>query len=603
LGRGLPEDNEAGQALAVVILLVAVLIVAASVGVIAVTRSGATSRLASDRQVAQGAAQSGAELFFVSLNNGGAFPPAGTAQSARNVYPVGLAGNITSTAWYQLTGTGLAACPATLTATCIQITDALQQITNSATSSPPYLINVQVDARTNCRSGTVAAPTGCALARLEQRISPRQFTNYMEFDNSEFLDPQLYGQQGGTYQSWYTSCTSGGTAIGDVTAANNSLVSSICQVPAYLGPSAYYNTAGTSSGDVLGPIATNDQAVYICGTGPTQAGQPLFNATPQATGSNSTLPQVVQEYPVPLTSTNAQACTGAPVNPGQAVAASGLPLSTSPLAQIASSQDTFSSATNIVLSGSTTPSASTYSSNPQNGTPVTASKWPATGVIYVNGNAYVSGAACQGVTVAASGNIYIVNNIINQRLHATGTGCAGSIGLVAGGSVVVQPAFVGQVCTTTGPCTGTATSTQIQCWTDSYAECQVVDAAVMALGYAGGTSLPAPTSAPGGGSFYLQGWNTDIPPQGALPTGGGQPTCGTSGEDCALVFTGSITEAFRGAFGVYATSTGTAIVGTGINKQFSFDTSLVSSQPPYFLTPVSGIWQRTGTTYSGGLQQ
>ncbi len=70
---------------------------------------------------------------------------------------------------------------------------------------------------------------------------------------------------------------------------------------------------------------------------------------------------------------------------------------------------------------------------------------------------------------------------------------------------------------------------------------------------------------------------------------------------CALVFSGSITEAYQGAFGSYLPTSNGPAIATGIAKNFTYDQNLAYHEPPYFLQPVSGAWQRQGAVFTGGL--
>jgi hypothetical protein len=634
-----------------VILLIAVLIVATSVGVVAVARSSVVSRGATDKQVAMSAASSGADLFYAALNSAGngAFPSATTGAGAAcfngssqpqvcvDQYPTTLDDStgaaVTSSSWYTMSSSGLVNCataPQAITTTCLNFTDVLAPLSSATkgayTAGSAFEINLQVDAKSNCRVGswTGSTQTGCALSRVEQRLTPRQFTNYLEFDGSELLDPWLFAQSGGSYPNWYSSCTSSGTLLGDADLANNTTTASgasasvqdTCVVPAYLGPSSYTQVTGSPLGDTTnGPLATNDQTFFTCGT---SGNFPSFNGSVQSTNTSSAHPGVVQAYPVPQASSVGTCQSGGSYNT-QTVAASPLPQAVSSLASDAASQDVYTpggGAEEITLAGTST-SSQNYISQLWGTSSTTTNPWPATGVIYVNGNAYVSGTSCSGVTIAASQNIYIVDNVTNGRLLGT-AGCNGSVGLVAGGSVVVIPALVGQTCPTTlaaGACSGAATANQIECWVppNNDGNCQTIQAAVMALGSAsGGTinpltgslSLPSPS---GGACPYSATLLSPYQPNGYWPlsnySGGGSSltTPDVSGNSNTGLIQGS-----PSTWGARTTPQPLACDGTqtvyyaaatGTNTQFIATTNPVSSDQQGSVA----VWFKSSAGGSGTL--
>lgn len=622
------RNSEAGQALAMVVALVALIITASAISVIALAGSVTSARISSNEEIARASAVGAARIFSAALDSTTFFPPPGTATVATNVYPKGL--TVTPAKWYEMGPSGLTSCTETTKALeipCIRITDRVQKLSYTAPGSngttalaSPYAINLQVTVRSSClKPGN--PPVGCQLNRLEERIAPRMFTDYVEFDNSELLDPLLVvqGYPSISYTSWYQHCTNAGVVKSDVTSSiiqgsGTSLTAGpyahTCLVPAYLGPDAYSHAPGTTSGDVLnGPIGTNDATIFVCGHGSTQ---PKFDERPVASG---TLPRHIgatAEYPLPAG--GGTRCTGTPPA-GKIEGKTVLPHSDFIYKTIATPADTYTSSTYIALCG--TLSTNTYAATGHRGhggPEVTCSRhtqkpWPATGVIYVNGTAYVSGTICQsGVTIAATGNIVIVNDLINERLDGYTT-CAGSIGLVANRAVVITPGETGEHCPKTGigPCSGNPSgkTPRILCWQNSLGlpGCQIVEAAVMALGdNTGHTKVPAPaTRALLGGSFYERGWGSLLPPETVAKKTTGTLSCG-SGVSCIMQFIGSITENFRGAFASYTETTKGPVLATGIAKSITFDPVLATQQPPYFLHPLAGIWQQEGLTYTGALQ-
>ena len=501
------RSDERGVIMITVIILCTIMLAVTALTVVAVASSSTQSQYVTSKQVAQATAQTGADLLFSALNATPSFPgTACTSSLCSDIFPLNI--SISPQSWYEVSSTGLSPCPTsstgsgfsatTTTATCLQYSDQLAKITYSNTtgtgpqSGNPYVISLQVTVRTNCRiAGTT--PTGCTYARLSQRIQPRQFSNYAQYTNSEMLDPSLAQNSYTTYESWYNSCTTGGSVKADTTVhGTSSGLNAVCPGPSHLNaPSANNNIYADT---VNGPIATNDQTIFWCDV----PGAPLnATVTPQAA---SLIP--VTEDLVPSNPQGGSLCSGTPPT-GTTRADSALPISATSLAQYASSNDTYTSDTFIALCGSSGGGNSTYLSTSKwsNGTSCSApsgaasNAWPATGVIYVSGNAYVSGQACSGVTIAASGNIYIDNTLTSFRNHGVSSiTCPGSIGLVSSNSVIVKPAYVGQTCQNQGPCFGSASPAQtMQCWPTTYdSNCMEIDAAIMALGYSGGAKIPAP---------------------------------------------------------------------------------------------------------------
>lgn len=555
--RSTRSNTESGQALAIVVGIIAIMIMASAVVVDSVTSAGHASRQNTDVQIAQTTAEAGAAYFYAALEA----TPRWTPTIATNQFPGTMFGGYRPGNWVQLNGAALVPCPSPL-ASCVSFADNLQALPFTApggSATTPFAIVIQVDARTNCR---FAGAAGCSRSRLVQRITPRQYLDYLDFTGSQLLDPALVVDSGASYSTWFASCTNQGASgavspLSDASLANSQSAST-CPIPAYIGPTTY-----APADQIDGPIATNDAKIYVCGTTNSAASQPAFTVPPQATSSTPTA-----QYPVPGTNSPA-GCSG-PAPPGTTLPATPLPSSSSDLTVIAASQDRYRATTTLVLDGNS--SSSSYTANG------TTKSWPATGVIYVAGDAYVQGTVCQPVTLAASGNIYITGNLTYSCPNA-------STGLIADNAVVAVPS--------------TTSANQITCWANPDAgQCMTVDAAVMALGT---NDLPPETGTPAGGSFYLQGWDTLLPPDGSI--NGTTDQCTGAISVCALVFDGSITEQFRGAFGQYAFSSPTAsLLTTGIAKQFVFDTGLAVRQPPYFLEPTTSTWQRAGATFSGALQ-
>jgi alpha-tubulin suppressor-like RCC1 family protein len=500
--------DEEGWLAALAVVIIAVLMVAAAVTTISVGTSDTAARRNSDALVARTSALSGADLFFSSIQAVSATSwlptcPAGIGSGTScsdhyDVFPPSLSA-VANGAWNEIEGGGLATCTGTTSeTTCIQMHDTLEPDPASPPGVDLYEITLQVTAATNCRSGSwgtvqdPATPTDCVSSRVLQRFTPRQYANYLDYTGSELLDPKLYQENGGSYQTWLTTCTTKPTTgsppqpIPDTLAAASK--PNVCVTPAYLGAGTIAGSTTSYPGDTVdGPVATNDQTVYSCN----DSSSPPSISEIEAVGTKPS-----SELPTSVTGTSAP-CAG-PAPSGTTAAASLPPNDASSLASDTAVQDTYGSASSpvndtISFTGTSTSAASnTYSVN--GGLP---EPWPSSGVIYVYGNVQVSGEVCRPVTLGATGSISIVGNLY---YNAT---CERAVtGLVAGNGVTVVP---------------TTAHNQITCWPEPVkSQCMTIQAAVIALGAA---DLPT-TGSPGGGSFNLSGWNTDASPLG---NGG---TCG-----------------------------------------------------------------------------
>jgi hypothetical protein len=230
-------------------------------------------------------------------------------------------------------------------------------------------------------------------------------------------------------------------------------------------------------------VATNDQTVFSCNTA---------SAPPAITDLEAVSASPSTELPHSVTG-SAPPC-GGQAPPGKTVAASPPPLDASSLDTVASSQDTFGSVASpadVTLSfEGSSPGSNTYSVNGGQPHP-----WPSAGVIYVYGDASISGEDCLPVTVGASGGIAITGNLFDNNA------CPGAVtGLIANDGVSIVPAVE---------------DGQITCWSAPVeGQCMTVQAAIIALG---ASDLP-PTGSPDGGSFSLVGWDTYASPLGSGTT-------------------------------------------------------------------------------------
>jgi len=522
-GRRRSWPNEGGLAMVLVLLCITVLTSLAFTSVdVALVSLDHTARGASGLR-ARGEAEGGADEFFAHvLRDPGWFD--GTS-------PPYLSHPAVS-GWATLVSGAPVACTDSYDQACYHIAVSVE--TRSRTVARSVL--VEVTARYRCADATTSGdPSRCVLARLHQRLSQRQFYDYFLFDQFETLDPALYPpSQRATATADCERTVSGKDRYGNPTGAPRG---GDCLPVAFLGP------AGSSAGDlVVGPLHTNDD--YFTNCGPAQ-----FSALAGAAVSQ-------------IESTGAGPTSGGPVEPlggacGSAQADFGtaqplpnapwyeFPTDVSAPASAAFPSDRYNSsggtAVTVVLDGTAGRYWVSGASRP----------WPGAGVIFIDGDASVSGSLCAPVSVVASGEISVTGDLTYAA------GCPSAVaGLEAGDGVgVVVPA------------SGSRT----------------VQAAVLALGARDTGSAPRP------GSFFVIGWDT-------------QAVGGSGTNSRTLHFSGAVASLFRGAYGSYQkTGSGGQLV-TGLAKDFSFDPRLQTVQPPYFLTPVGAGWTRADAAEPGALR-
>lgn len=172
------------------------------------------------------------------------------------------------------------------------------------------------------------------------------------------------------------------------------------------------------------------------------------------------------------------------------------------------------------------------------------------GVIFVNGDVAISGVLRGRVTVAATGDIVIADDVTYATDPSVGT-CEDILGLFAGGNVVVANTPIN------APWRRRAQTGQSY-FTYDDTEDERIHAFVLTLN-----------------QFYVQDYN-----QGSTSA---QP-CGTTnwGRGC-LYLTGGIIQRQRGPVGLTS--------GTGYLKRYSYDSCGVSAPPPYF--PTTGRFSRS----------
>ena len=541
--------SESGVALIMTVATLAVVMTLTTTAVCVVLANTADARRSNARMVARAAAEAGADEFFSRVIRdpgyfaapaGGGTPPYLDPATADPAY---------APQWTTVPAGAPQTCTNSYDDVCVQVRAVV-----SRQPGNPYAdaVTVEVTAATLCPSGVAHLAT-CVTDTVHQRLTQRQFFDYLYLDQLETLDPLLYG-----------------TAADQATAARR------CALLA-TGRPAGCTAVPFLSGDVVsGPIHTNDTSFSDCGT-------PRFQPTLDRSGAPTHDPTALEAtgaavfVPAP-----SPACAGSSpaLSTGVAEAPNAPSFSfavdVSGLAHVAATADSYRGPTTITLDGRSTPGRGRYGAVAGASPPTPADRpWPGSGVIYVDGDAYVSGTACDPVSIAATGDIFVQDDL---AYGPAATCPAAATGLEADDSVVVLP--------TRGPAGPAVNAT-----TD-----RTVDAAVLALGKhscvstaAGGASPPpgvtCSVAAGGqlrGGSFYVQGWDT-------TPLGGAPPH--------VLHFYGAIASIWRGAIGGFDPATGRLVSGWA--KDFAFDRHLRTSQPPYFLAPVVAGWARSDLAQVG----
>ena len=176
------------------------------------------------------------------------------------------------------------------------------------------------------------------------------------------------------------------------------------------------------------------------------------------------------------------------------------------------------------------------------------------GVIFVNGNVVVSGKLRGQVTLAATGNIVVGDNLTYVTDPSLGT-CADMLGLFAGADVVMADNTLNSPELPKGPSGGSGSNNNYKTYKSTKDE--FVQAIVLALSqFTGENYDQGPTNAEG---------------------------CDTNqdGRGC-LYLTGGIIQLNRGAVGLTD--------GHGYVKRYSYDACGMTSPPPYF--PTTGHYAR-----------
>lgn len=321
---------------------------------------------------------------------------------------------------------------------------------------------------------------------------------------------------------------------------------------------------------VNGPLHTNDESLYVCGS-------PVFGRDKTISGATmdpkSDTIEVRGPLPGHLAKPATTGCTDSAVTntPTGAFTPNakylGIPQSNQKLADVAQNAGRYYTGKTIIRLKGTTMDVTNYTAGGV-ATTTTDQAWPNNGVLYVDhagacsneyptaakytesaacGNVYVSGTYAKSLTIAARGDV-IVRPTLNARLDnfssdANLTAVAGSdatLGLIADNFIRVGH----RVQTVNGNCDnyGTAsepTVTNVR-----------IEAAILSLKH----------------SFIADNYH-----------------CGKLG---TLTVVGAIAQRYRGVVGTFS---GTTIV-SGFAKDYWYDDRFRYRSPPYFLSPLDSAW-------------
>lgn len=368
--------------------------------------------------------------------------------------------------------------------------------------------------------GGVQSTFQCAAVTYRSTLIRRSYLDYLQFDNSESMAPEAYPGS----QVPPASCSS--QSVPDTTN---------CLYPAYQG-----QTGSSAVADQIdGPFHTNSPFFLTCGT-PSFLGRVEYSSA--STGASGNIQGV--------------GCTGRPSFSETPVALPPIPLPV-PSALRSLQQE---APPNYQLNNGAiidiTPAGIAVDGTTVGGVALTGTPqpYPASGVVSVQGNAYVEGSVSGKVTIAATGSIFIFGDL---TYACTGGGagsvvpstCADMTGLIAGGDILLGHDLFGS-----SP------------WSSNL----TVDAAMMAIG-SGNPSACGGASTGTAGTIYAPSWAD-------APTG------------ITLTVNGSFIENCRGAVGSYSSSNGLLISGFAANLHY--DSRFAASQPPDFLAPTGGEWTR-----------
>lgn len=645
------RSDEGGQVLIGVIALSMVLIISLAVATTALANAVFTTNQATDHAEAQSAAQSADNWVFAWVNsNAGTLAkqvPAGDqawlrpqqpAQpttplinpaevqcdlaSASQLSPLQPCGSSTLPWWQPQQDGTLVPC-AVYNQTCVQVQlrYSSPELLNGDTQvySGAQTINeevlVQIRARTMCQSITASKNSGCPTWTYQSLLRRRTFLDYLYFTNYETVEPYLYtsappvtvpGEVVGT--SADAAVAIDGTPLFNPTPSFSNYCPSTPSFSGCIQPVYGGNDANNVNDNVDGPVHTNSPGIAVCGS-------PQFT-TPFALrlGGKPLVEDKTDTAAQPASGCGSSTSVQTVVTPTVA-----MPKGDQALQQIAASDTDPVDPTGAACTangftqqssgscGTVFPSGAVIQGNDTHGVTVTAggntytyATPPPTGVLYVAGDAAVSGQFLGGWTIAASGDITVgtgpSQNKNNLWLHCQGavptdavpSGCPDMVGLVATNDIILND----------------SNYENASAYPSNAG--MAVSAAMMALG---GTSDPGICGAIGGtnipscGSIYSAQWDMVPPLQPQTHAEAAANITPPPYPAPTLTINGAMVSYYRGLFGVYSTSAPTAGAQAGIDygmvKHFSYDSRFLSQQPPWFLQPTASSWAIIGFTQTG----
>jgi len=478
--------------------------------------------------------------------------------------------------WWFIDYSGyISACPS-VTDVCVRTAFARRLLEGNAELDLDGRTNevlVEVEASARCDSqeenaGRVIAREGCMTVRYQQRLRRRQFFDYVQFTDTESLDPERYPDTPGNVvgsRTWarehcgvdpsgHTRRASDYSVNGVTVGARNDE----CEVVAYQG----------SRPDLIaGPIHTNDVSAFVCVPADDPTSRVDFVGRLTTTGDNPVQSSARPGFDSGCLETSVVDDLAAFVDAtgrGEYAQVTPLELPTSSdlgvLRDIAERDSAVANSGAVVLNGSQV-TASGYSGSLPDG-----------GVLFIDGDAHITQTApSRGrLTIVATGAITVETNLFVGGLESNWNAqdpmdmsedAGGNLlGLIAVGDLVIA-------------CEATPTTAPTD---PSPCADRTLHAVLMSLN----------------GSILTDGWTTQPP---------GEPNFGRvdpNADAPTLRIFGSLISRYRGVFGSYnplnvttADVTPGALV-QGFRKEFVYDPRLRTSQPPYLLQPVRAAWER-----------
>lgn len=417
-------------------------------------------------------------------------------------------------------------------------------------SSARRIIVVEATVRYHCNAGRA---TACDFTRLQMRARERSFLDAAWFTDRETTDPMLpgaYYETGaastlGTRAWAQVNCAAPRVSADSQPTENATLGrrNAACVDPSYTGR------------DLLdGLVFTNDTHTWSCN-------RPSFSGTLATTGNRTYVSSRFMPQSPLLGCADPSTSAGRPIfaQGAQGQRTNQVPMempsvanATTYYSNIAASAHRYTgSAVAITLNGKTmtVSGSSTGTSGTLN--------IPSGSAVFVNGNVSLRGVLEGALTIYATGNVTIDNNICYAAVNSTV--CAPSpastqaiLGLISGQFILIQP--------NPDPA--------------SVPVGRVLDRRVDAVLFSQSNTV------------YTVGWNTPNDWYRGLQDG----TATGSIPDLNLF--GAVGTKYRTVFGGFNGIDGEILAGYA--KNLTYDQRLSDTRPPYFITPVNAVWQRLG---------